>query len=109
MSSSREVLKKAEEDHQNKGVITKFFKIDFYKKGTCHLSFLDEELLKKFNVFGSMNKGWIPPSYGKKSYKDMTDEERVIIDEFEGEKEYNKTMMDIDYYIYDTNQVLMLE
>ena len=105
----REVLKKAEEDHQSKCIITKFFKIDFYKKGTCHLSFLDEELLKKFNVFGSMNKGWIPPSYGKKSYRDMTDEERVIIDEFEGEKEYNKTMMDTDYYIYDTNQVLMLE
>lgn len=104
----REILKEAKDKNQSRGVITKFFKIDFYKKGTAHLTFLDEELLKKFNVFGSLEKGWLPPSYGKKSYSDMTKEEKDIVDSFEGEKEYNKVVSNTNYYIYDANKVLML-
>ena len=106
----REVLKKAEEEGQTKGIISKFFKVDFFKRGTVHLTFLDEELLKKFNVFGAVNKeNWLPPSYGKKKYSDMTNEEKAVIDEFEGEEEYRKTMSDPKYYIYDSNQILMLK
>lgn len=106
----REVLKKAEEEGQTKGIKSKFFKIDFFKKGSCHLSFLDEELLKKFNIFGAMNREepWLPPSYGKKNYKDMTKEEKEVIDNFEGEKEYSKVVSDTGYYLYDSNSVLML-
>lgn len=104
----REVLKKAKEEGQTKGIMSKFFKVDFFKKGSCHLTFLDEELLKKFNIFGALQKGWLPPSYSTKRYKDMSDEEKVIIDNFEGEKEYEKVISDVGYYIYDTNRVLML-
>ena len=104
----RELLEQAKNNHQTKGIMSKFFKMDFYKKGTLHLSFLDLELLKKFNIFGALNKGWLPPSYSKKTYEDMTEEERLVIDEFEGRLEYNKTMNDIGYYIYDSKSVLML-
>nr|DAE29932.1 MAG TPA: Type I restriction enzyme [virus sp. ctE0n6] len=104
----REILQAAKDNNQTKGVITKFFKIDFYKKPTVHLTFLDEELLKKFNVFGSLEKGWLPPSYSKKSYKEMTKEEQEVIDNFEGEKEYNKVINNKSYYIYNPNEVLML-
>lgn len=104
----REILQEAKDKNQTRGIITKFFKIDFYKKGTAHLTFLDEELLKKFNVFGSLEKGWLPPSYGKKSYNQMSEEEKEIVDNFEGEKEYGKVIANKDYYIYDANKVLML-
>ena len=104
----REILKQAEENNQTKGIITKFFKVDFYRKGSCHLTFLDEDLLKKFNIFGSQKRGFLPPSYGKKSYKDMTKEEQQVVDEFEGEKEYNKVITKKDYYIYNPSSVLML-
>ncbi|MGL5331028.1 MAG: DUF4942 domain-containing protein [Peptostreptococcaceae bacterium] len=104
----REVLKKAEEEGQTKNINSKFFEITFYKKGTCHLLFKDLDLLKKFNIFGALNKGWLPPTYSKKSYKDMEKEEREAIDNFEGEKEYNKTMMDKEYFIYNENSILML-
>lgn len=104
----REILQEAKDKNQTKGIITKFFKVDFYKKGTAHLTFLDEELLKKFNVFGSLEKGWLPPSYGKKSYNQMSEEEKEIINNFEGEKEYSKVIANKDYYIYDANKVLML-
>lgn len=104
----REILKQAQDNNQTRGIITKFFKVDFYRKGSCHLTFLDEELLKKFNIFGATYKNWLPPSYSKKSYKDMTKEEQEVIDSFEGEKEYNKTVANKQYYIYNPNEVLML-
>lgn len=108
--SLRSILTNAEINNQTKGVITKYFKMDFYKKGTVHLTFLDEELLKKFNIFGAMNKdGWLPPSYGKKSYNDMEQKEKETIDSFEGEKEYNKVLNNLKYYIYQNNNDFLLE
>lgn len=29
-----------------------------------------------------MHKGWLPPSYCKKSYNDMTDEEKNVVESF---------------------------
>ena len=103
----REILQKAKDNNQTKGVITKFFKINFYSK-TVHLTFLDLDLLKKFNIFGAMNKNWLMPSYGKKRYEDMTQEEREVIDEFEGKKEYDKTLKNNEFYIYNPSKILML-
>lgn len=104
----REILQQAKDNNQTKGIITKFFKVDFYVKGSCHLTFLDEDLLKKFNIFACQNKGWLPPSYSNKSYSNMTQEEKEVIDSFEGEKEYNKVVKNKEYYLYNPNQVLML-
>ena len=72
-----ESLKFAEEYGETKDIQLKYFTVTFYKKGTCHITFNNEELLKKFNIFGSQHKGWLPPSYGKKSYKDMTAKEKL--------------------------------
>ena len=65
--------------------------------------------LKKFNIFGSQHKGWLPPSYGKKAYKDMTAEEKAIVNEFEGEKEYNKVISNKEYYLFDGSNLNLLE
>ena len=35
----------------NRGIDTKYFTVDLFKKGTCHLRFKDMELLKKFNIY----------------------------------------------------------
>lgn len=102
-------LQFAEEYEETKDIICKYFKITFYKKGTCHITFTNEELLKKFNIFGAQHKGWLPPSYGKKKYSDMTTEEKTVINEFEGEREYNKVMCNASYYLSDTNSILMLD
>ncbi|HHX70862.1 MAG TPA: DUF4942 domain-containing protein, partial [Gallicola sp.] len=104
-----EALKFAEEFGETKDIQLKYFTVTFYKKGTCHITFTNEELLKKFNIYGSQKKGWLPPSYGKKSYSDMTSEEKQVIDEFEGEKEYKKVMNNTKYYLFNTNDILMLE
>ena len=104
-----ESLKFAEEYGETKNIQLKYFTVTFYKKGTCHIVFNDDELLKKFNIFGSQHKGWLPPSYGKKSYKDMTAEEKAVVNEFEGEKEYSKVMSNRKYYLFDGNNLNLLE
>lgn len=86
----------------------KYFYITVYKKGTCHIEFTDLDLLKKLNLYGSQKKGWLPPSYGKKTYRDMTEEEKAVIDEFEGEESYNKTLANRDYYLSGASNALML-
>ncbi|EQB4340875.1 DUF4942 domain-containing protein [Clostridium botulinum] len=105
----KEILDEAEKERQTKNIKTKYFSINTYKKGTTHLTFLNEELLKKFNIFGSLKKNFLPPSYGKKEYNNMFEEEKRVIDEFEGKESYKKTMKDLDYYIYKPNQILMLQ
>lgn len=105
----KESLKFAEEYGETKNIQLKYFTVTFYKKGTCHIVFNNLELLKKFNIFGSQYKGWLPPSYGKKSYKDMTTEEKAVVNEFEGEKEYSKVISNKEYYLFDGNNLNLLE
>lgn len=104
------VLKEAQNNYQTSKIPLKYFNVTFYKKGTCHIEFLDLELLEKFNLFGSQKKGWLPPNYGKKQYKDMTAEEKEVVKEFSGsEEEYNKIFNKQDYYIVKNNELLMIE
>ena len=111
MTESRDmerVLREAGETGQTKKIQLKYFYVTFYKKGTCHIEFTNEELLKKLNIFGSQQKRWLPPGYGKKSYTEMDAEERAIIDEFEGEKSYQETVANAKYFIYEPNSSLRL-
>lgn len=102
-------LEFAEEYGESKNLVLKYFNITFYKKGTCHITFTNDELLKKFNIFGAQHKGWLPPSYGKRKYSDMSQEEKAVVNDFEGESEYNKVMENTDYYLTDMSNMLMLE
>jgi hypothetical protein len=105
----RDQLKFAEGYGETKKIPLKYFMVTFYQKGTCHIEFTNLELLKKFNIFGSQRKGWLPPSYGKAEYRSMTPEEKAVINEFEGQEEYKKTLTNKNYYIFNGNSVMMLE
>jgi hypothetical protein len=37
-----------------------FFRIKFYKKGTIHLYWLDENLRRDFNIAAAQGRGWLP-------------------------------------------------
>ncbi len=103
------ILDKAEKEQQTKDIRFRYFSVTFYKKGTCHIEFTDDELLKKFNIFGSQQKRWLPPSYGKKTYEQMNAEERTVVDEFEGKEEYAKTLSNANYYIYSPDNGFLLD
>lgn len=98
-------LQSAENNGQTKNISLKYFYVSFYKKGTCHIEFKDEELLKKFNIFAARQNNWLPQEYGRKHYQQMTPEEKETIDSFEGgESSYESTMLNADYFIYNPNQ-----
>jgi hypothetical protein len=101
-------LKLAQDYGDTKKIPLKYFNISFYQKGTAHIEFTNLELLAKFNLYASQRKGWLPPSYGKKAYKDMNSEEKMVIDDYEGQQEYNKVMNNKQYYLVESNQLLQL-
>ena len=86
---------------------SKYFDVELKKKGTVHIWFTNAELLKKFNIFGCQKHGWLPNSYGRKRYKDMSKEEQEVIKSFEGEKSYEKTVENPQYYL-SGNQILQI-
>lgn len=94
-----------------KNIEQKYYKATFYKKGTVHLTFTCPELIERFNIYAGQRKSWLPPSYGKKAYKNMSEEEKAVIDSFQGEKAYNDILSKANYYLSPVanNQMLMLE
>ena len=101
-------LKVYQEQQITRKMQFRYFEVDVFKKGTMHIKFRDLELLKRFNIFGCQRKGWLPPSYGKKSYKDMNAEEKQVIDEYEGQQEYEKVYNNRENYILDVGQRMLL-
>ena len=82
-----------------KNIPCKYFSATFYKKGTVHLVFTCPDLIERFNIYAAQNRGWLPPSYGKKKYKDMTEAERHVVDTFQGEKKYAEVLQKAGYYL----------
>lgn len=72
-------IKKAIEFNK-KGIETKFFKLDSYKKGTLHINFKEKKYLDIFNILAGKGKQWLPPDFGEKSYNDMSKEELKMIE-----------------------------
>lgn len=103
------MLQRAEETIQTRNIMLKYFSVTFYKKGTCHLKFHKdaERLLEKFNIFAARERCWLPPSYGKKHYAQMDDEEKAVIDEFQGEAAYEQVMAESNYYLGGANTMLL--
>lgn len=91
-----------------KKIPLKYFFVTFYKKGTCHIEWRQPELIDKLNIYGCQRKNWLPPTYGKKHYTDMTPEEKTVIDEFQGEQEYEKVVSNADFYLASSNQMMLI-
>lgn len=95
----REAFVSSSEKYDGRKLHCKFFDVEFKKKGTVHIYFTDERLLKKFNLFAGRKKNWLPDSYGQKSYGEMSDEEQEIVKSFEGKQSYEDTVQGAAFYI----------
>jgi len=102
------VLSEAQESGTRRNVRFKFFTASFFMKGTCHLVFHDEKLVQKFNIFCGQQKNWLPPGYGTEEYKDLSPEAKAVIDSFEGEQSYKKTVVNSGYYLVSDNNLRKL-
>lgn len=88
----RDALKAAKDAGKTSKIQLEYFTATFYKKGTCHIEFTNTDVLKSFNLFASKKKGWLPPCYGKKAYKDMSEADKKVIDSYEGSSSYADTI-----------------
>jgi hypothetical protein len=70
-------------ESKNRGVESTFFKISAFKKGTVHLEFKDEDILRRFNITACRGKNWLPHDYGRKHYDECSPEVRDCIQTFE--------------------------
>ena len=92
-------IKQYFEQGVTKNIKCKFFDVTFYKKGTVHIVFSCPELIDRFNIYAAQRRGWLPPSYGKKQYADMSAEEQAVVDSFQGAAAYAKVLQNPGYYL----------
>ena len=87
-----------------------YFKVDFFKKGTIHIKFLPETmpLIDRLNIYAARNRNWLPPSYGRAAYANMSKEEKAVVDSFHGDgsdgsgaKMYATVMSQSAFYLAD--------
>ncbi|HEY5555886.1 DUF4942 domain-containing protein [Acetobacterium sp.] len=79
---------------QTKNIMFEYFNLTFYKKGTCHIEFTNDKAIELLNIFMAKKRNWLPPSYGKKKYYGMTDEEKDAINNFQGKDNYERCRND---------------
>lgn len=91
-----------------RNIDTKYFKVTLYKKGTCHLTFKDLNLLKKFNLYCGKRFNWLPDDYGRKRYDDLTEKEKAVADSFEGKSSYEETFNNQDYFLPQPSSNLLM-
>lgn len=99
-------LDEAEHNGVTKNINLRYFKVTFYKKGTCHITFHDPEVVDKLNIFCARHKNWLPPCYGKKAYADMAPDEKKVVDglhgdgsEGSGAEMYETVLAKPEYYL----------
>ena len=103
--SISDAIKKAFEGDISRNIESTYFTVTCYKKGTIHLIFNDEDILRRFNVVACKEKGWLPGDYGTKSYKEMSHEEKEVVNSFEGEKSYIKNLNQPLFAVKNTLQI----
>lgn len=107
-SSVENVVYWANKQQKNRNLHFKYFDASIFKKGTCHLKFTDEAVVDALNIYVGKHKNWLPPSYGKVAYDDMSAEEKAVIDDFQGREEYEKVLANPDKFLFETTGMLAL-
>lgn len=73
-----------DDDTLVKDIETKYAILRCYKKNTVDFIFKKEakEIIKRFNIFGSKQKGWLPQTFGSFSYNEADFEEKEVVNNF---------------------------
>ena len=82
---------------ETRGIISTYFKVDCFLKGTIHLTFRSDDIRRRFNVTACRHKKWLPQDYGKKRYAEMSEREKAVVEEFEGAANYTRHVGEITF------------
>lgn len=64
-------------------------------------------LIERLNIFAARERNWLPPNYGKTKYEDMTDEEKDVVDSFQGRAAYEMVCNNPSQYILSDSNISM--
>lgn len=110
------VLEAAFNSGSNRNIQCKFFSVTLYKKGTMHITFRDRRLVDRFNIYCCQKKNWLPPSYARTAYSDLSKDAQEVVDGFNGDgtqgsgaAAYAAIIENRGYFLTDPgNQILAL-
>ncbi len=95
-------------EYYGERICFKYFDCEFKKKGTVHIFWKRDDLIKKLTIIGCKAHGSLPSNYGEKKYADLTEEEKKIVENFEGKGEYFVTHLKKQYVISNNAQNLLM-
>ena len=78
--------------NKTRKILSTYFEISCYKKGTIHLVFRNEDIRRRFNIVACKGKNWLPQDYGKTPFDELTDDGKNIVKSFETEKIYTENL-----------------
>ncbi len=105
----------AHDSGRTRNIELKYFKVDFFKKGTTHIKFYPEsmKLVERLNIYAARERNWLPPSYGQKTYSNLQQEEKAVVDSFHGDgtdgsgqAAYTEILRQSAYYLTDPTQTI---
>jgi hypothetical protein len=102
-----DALKSAFLEHQNRKILSTFFEVSVFKKGTIHLTFRDENIRRRFNITACKGKGWLPQDYGYKNFNQLSYDKQAIVESFEDKKTYDNHLMDCSFRIQVSKMKLL--
>ena len=85
-------LEKAFADGITRKILSTYFEISCFKKGTIHLIFRNEDIRRRFNIIACKGKNWLPQDYGDIPFNELKEDEKDIVKSFETEKKYTKNI-----------------
>lgn len=86
-----------------------YFEISVFKKGTIHLIFRNEDVLRRFNIVACKGKNWLPQDYGYKPFEQLSFDEQEVMKSFEDKKTYNEKRGDCSFKIQSPKTQLLIE
>lgn len=84
-SSTGEIVKQNLQRGNTSNIQTRYFTISVYKKGTMHFTFVDDDILRRFNIYIGKKYEWLPSDYGFTETRDNSVQ-------FESGTEYKQDM-----------------
>jgi len=102
-----DALGSAFEREQTRKVLSTFFEISVFKKGTLHLTFRDENIRRRFNIAACKGKGWLPQDYGAKPFTQLPYDEQAVVESFEGKKSYSQNVGKSIFNLTDLHRNLL--
>ncbi len=88
---------------QSRNILSTYFEITTYKKGTMHLTFRSDDILRRFNITACQGKNWLPEDYGRNKYETYSN----IVDTFEEKKIYEENIS-LDKSLFKTKNLLQI-